>query len=146
MNVVLCLCKTKPFEMDKRCQIIAIVKEKLNILYMCMVLIKKKMTLSVSILKIKQNKRSLSRRMKHLNLRQRNFQLGISKYWNKLEMLPESFKIEFLLVCLLGGDPMLLRIRVKRQMNIDFKRTGIACYANLCLRGWCIVDLKTFAE
>lgn len=42
MNVVLCLCKTKPFEMDKRCQIIAIVKEKLNILYMCMVLIKKK--------------------------------------------------------------------------------------------------------
>lgn len=41
MNVVLCLCKTKPFEMDKRCQIIAIVKEKLNILYMCMVLIKK---------------------------------------------------------------------------------------------------------
>ena len=41
MNVVLCLCKTKPFEMDKRCKIIAIVKEKLNILYMYMVLIKK---------------------------------------------------------------------------------------------------------
>ena len=30
MNVVLCLCKTKPFEIDKICKSIAAVKEKLN--------------------------------------------------------------------------------------------------------------------